>query len=139
MAITRIITPSITDDAVDNTKLDLASNYAFTGTVSGAVDNQSICKAYVHFNGTGTLAVNESFNVSSVTDNGTGNYTVNLSDTMSSSTFPVSCFAGDLNAGTNTIFGTQTTTSVQVKTIDEAGPSLGDATRVAVIIFGELA
>ena len=36
MAITRIITPSITDDAVDNTKLDLASNYAFTGTVSGA-------------------------------------------------------------------------------------------------------
>jgi len=36
MAITRIIKPSITDDAVDNTKLDLASNYAFTGTVSGA-------------------------------------------------------------------------------------------------------
>ena len=35
MAITRIIKPSITDDAVDNTKLDLASNYAFTGTVSG--------------------------------------------------------------------------------------------------------
>jgi hypothetical protein len=35
MAITRIITPSITDDAVDNTKLDLASNYTFTGTVSG--------------------------------------------------------------------------------------------------------
>ena len=35
MAITRITTPSITDDAVDNTKLDLASNYAFTGTVTG--------------------------------------------------------------------------------------------------------
>ena len=36
MAITRITTPSITDDAVDNTKLDLASNYAFTGTITGA-------------------------------------------------------------------------------------------------------
>ena len=35
MAITRIIKPAITDDAVDNTKLDLASNYAFTGTVTG--------------------------------------------------------------------------------------------------------
>jgi hypothetical protein len=124
---------------IKSESMNLADDYAFTGTVSGAVDNQSICKAYVHFNGTGTLAVNESFNVSSVTDNGTGNYTVNLSDTMSSSTFPVSCFAGDLNAGTNTIFGTQTTTSVQVKTIDESGPSLGDAVRVAVIIFGELA
>ena len=119
--------------------MNLADTYAFTGTVSGTVNNKTICKAYVNFNGTGTLAVNESFNVSSVTDNGTGNYTVNLSDTMSSNTFPVSCFAGDLNAGTNTIFGTQTTTSVQVKTIDESGPSLGDAVRIAVIIFGELA
>ena len=35
MAITRIITPSITVDAVDNTKLDLTSNYAFTRTLSG--------------------------------------------------------------------------------------------------------
>ena len=39
MAITRIIKPSITDDAVDNTKLDLASNYAFTGTITGTPNN----------------------------------------------------------------------------------------------------
>jgi hypothetical protein len=36
MAITRIITPSITDDAIDNTKLDLGDDYTFTGTVEGA-------------------------------------------------------------------------------------------------------
>ena len=35
MAVTTIPTAGIADDAVDNTKLDLASNYAFTGAVSG--------------------------------------------------------------------------------------------------------
>lgn len=38
MAIDKIITSSIADDAVGNTKLNLASNYAFTGTVTGAGD-----------------------------------------------------------------------------------------------------
>jgi hypothetical protein len=36
MAVTTIPTAGIANDAVDNTKLDLASNYAFTGTVTGA-------------------------------------------------------------------------------------------------------
>ena len=36
MAITRIITPSITDDAVNASKFDETDNYSFTGTVSGA-------------------------------------------------------------------------------------------------------
>ena len=36
MTITRIITPSITDDAVNASKFDETDNYSFTGTVSGA-------------------------------------------------------------------------------------------------------
>jgi len=36
MALSKIDTNAIADDAVDNTKLDLASNYSFTGTVTGA-------------------------------------------------------------------------------------------------------
>ena len=36
MALSKIDTNAIADDAVDNTKLDLASNYDFTGTVTGA-------------------------------------------------------------------------------------------------------
>jgi hypothetical protein len=36
MALSKIDTKAIADDAVDNTKLDLADNYAFTGTVTGA-------------------------------------------------------------------------------------------------------
>ena len=40
------------------------------------------CRAWVNFNGTGTVAIRASGNVSSITDNGTGDYTVNFATTM---------------------------------------------------------
>jgi hypothetical protein len=40
------------------------------------------CKAWVNFNGTGTVAIRASGNVSSITDNGTGDYTVNFTTAM---------------------------------------------------------
>jgi hypothetical protein len=39
-------------------------------------------KAWVNFDGTGTVAIRASGNVSSITDNGTGNYTVNFTTAM---------------------------------------------------------
>ena len=39
-------------------------------------------KAWVNFNGTGTVAIRASFNVSSITDNGTGDYTVNFTTAL---------------------------------------------------------
>jgi hypothetical protein len=41
------------------------------------------CRAWVNFNGTGTVAIRGSGNVSSITDNGTGDYTVNFTTAMS--------------------------------------------------------
>ena len=43
---------------------------------------QQACKAWVNFNGTGTVAIRESYNVSTITDNGTGDYTVNFTTAM---------------------------------------------------------
>lgn len=40
------------------------------------------CRAWVNFNGTGTVAIRASGNVSSITDNGTGDYTVNFTAAM---------------------------------------------------------
>jgi hypothetical protein len=40
------------------------------------------CRAWVNFNGTGTVAIRASGNVSSITDNGTGNYTINFTTAM---------------------------------------------------------
>jgi len=42
-----------------------------------------IAKAWINFNGTGTIATRDSHNVSSLTDKGTGSYNVNFSNNMS--------------------------------------------------------
>jgi hypothetical protein len=62
-----------------------------TGSVSGDLSFNSGygssavaygCRAWVNFNGTGTVAIRASGNVSSITDNGTGDYTVNFTNAM---------------------------------------------------------
>ena len=46
-----------------------------------------IAKAWVNFNGTGTVAIRAQYNVSSITDNGVGDYYVNLSTAMSDANY----------------------------------------------------
>lgn len=56
-------------------------NSATFATVSGTAPLYG-CRAWVNFNGTGTVAIRASGNVSSITDNGTGDYTVNFTTAM---------------------------------------------------------
>ena len=49
-----------------------------------AYSARGIAKAWVNFNGTGTVAIRDSENVTSITDNGTGNYSPNFTNAMSS-------------------------------------------------------
>ena len=56
-------------------------------------------KAWVNFNGTGTVAIRRAFNVSSVTDNATGDYTVNFTTAMVDTSYSVCGTANMLNAG----------------------------------------
>ena len=44
-------------------------------------------QAWVNFNGTGTVAIRESYNVSSITDNGTGDYTVNFTNALTDANY----------------------------------------------------
>jgi len=44
-------------------------------------------KAWVNFNGTGTVAIRAQFNVSSITDNGTGDYTVNFTTALADANY----------------------------------------------------
>ena len=53
---------------------------------TGYVVNGS-AKAWVNFNGTGTIAARDSFNVASLTDNGTGNYSVNFTNNMANANY----------------------------------------------------
>jgi hypothetical protein len=59
------------------------------------------CKAWVNFNGTGTVAIRGSGNVSSITDNGTGIYTVNFTTAMPDANYAVNCMVQNLNTNGN--------------------------------------
>ncbi len=74
----------------------------------GSVATAYGCRAWVNFNGTGTVAIRASGNVSSITDNGTGNYTVNFTNAM-----PDQNYAANITAGGNAV-GRQPITSAAV-------------------------
>jgi len=73
----------------------------FTGvTTAGSIDvqgegtattnlQQGLLKAWLNMDGTGTIAISDSFNIGSITDRATGDYFVNLSNAMGNSTWCV--------------------------------------------------
>jgi hypothetical protein len=65
----------------------LLCNRFFT---DGSVGQAYLCRAWVNFNGTGTVAIRASGNVSSITDNGVGNYNVNFLNAMPDANYTVS-------------------------------------------------
>ena len=54
-------------------------------------------KAWVNFNGTGTVAIRADGNVSSITDNGTGSYTANFTSSMTDANYALSASASRYN------------------------------------------
>jgi hypothetical protein len=65
-----------------------------TGVLATQNGMTGVAKAWVNFNGTGTVAIRGSFNVSSITDNGTGDYTVNFTTAMPNANYAVAASAG---------------------------------------------
>jgi len=97
------------------------------------------CRAWVNFNGTGTVAIRASGNVSSITDNGTGDYTVNFSVAMLGSNYAVSGTAQDNDSG-DTFLGIPSnsaifsTTQVKVVAISSTSGNRLDSAIVSVAI-----
>jgi hypothetical protein len=69
-------------------EFDASGNFQFnSGYGSTAIAYG--CRAWVNFNGTGTVAIRASGNVTSITDNGTGDYTVNFTTSMPDANYAV--------------------------------------------------
>ena len=79
-------------------------NSAQIATVSGTAPLY-MCRAWVNFNGTSTVAIRASGNVSSITDNGTGFYTVNFSTSMPDANYSWNGSVQRLDSGTNSVGG----------------------------------
>ena len=63
-------------------KADTLSTLDGTKSITTDRVTQGTARAWVNFNGTGTVAIRANYNVSSITDNGAGNYTVNFTTAM---------------------------------------------------------
>ena len=76
----------------NNLTVSGTGNQSIAGTLQfnsgyGSVATAYGCRAWVNFNGTGTVAIRASGNVSSITDNGTGDYTVNFTTALADANY----------------------------------------------------
>lgn len=95
-------------------------------------------KAWVNFNGTGTVAIRASFNVSSITDNGTGQYTVNFATSLSDTNYAIVVTAGVGSSTAKTArapTATPTVSACSVETTNAAQTAFEDSAYVGVSIF----
>ena len=106
--------------------------------LGGADVTTRLCSAWVNFNGTGTVAIRASYNVSSITDNGTGKYTVNFTTAMPDTNYTFSGAAGG-TGGSNIVMYNQTPVAPTVSALAimtaNAYVSLNDMIYVSLAIF----
>ena len=109
---------------------------------SAGTEIGTFCRAWVNFDGTGTVAIRASFNVSSITDNGTGNYTVNFTSALPDANYAVVASGAPTTTPTTTqrwpaAVGTLATSSVKILTPTDGttGAALGDFALVNVAVF----
>ena len=77
-----------TSSSTEICRIESGGNMQFNSGF-GSVATAYGCRAWVNFNGTGTVAIRASGNVSSITDNGTGDYTVNFTTAMPDANYVV--------------------------------------------------
>jgi hypothetical protein len=82
--ITGISVGGIPDGTVDT---DVLAANAVTYAKIGTTEQGQLCKAWVNFNGTSTVAIRASYNVSSITDNGVGDFTVNFTNALTDANY----------------------------------------------------
>ena len=91
-----------------------------------------LAKAWVNFNGTGTVAIRSAFNVSSITDNGVGLFVANtsLADNDAVASVTANTLTGAQVAKVNSV----STTAIDVTVVNNG--AFYDASLVLIIAFG---
>ena len=107
-------------------RIDSSGNLKFNSGF-GSVGTAYGCRAWVNFNGTGTVAIRDSGNVSSITDNGTGNYTIAFTTAMPDANYCVVTTSSYATGVTESMFTTVngdalfTTGGFNAKSRDDGG------------------
>jgi len=118
-------------------------------STAGSLDTQYVvngsAKAWNSFNGTGTVAIRDSFNVSSLTDSTTGQYATVFTNSMSNGNYSHSGFA-EHDGGTHALFATSnkdnhppSTTKAGIDSFRGSDNAAVDSSQMTHIIVGDLA
>ena len=108
---------------------------------------QGLAKAWINFNGTGTIATRDTFNLSSAVDNGTASYTFNLNNAHSDANYSIICSGSEPGVAKPhvavpfVVNDTETapTSSAYLIGMLEPGSAWNDAKYVMAISHGDLA
>jgi hypothetical protein len=116
-------------------QFDSSANFKFNSGY-GSVAVAYGCRAWVNFNGTGTVAIRASGNVTSITDTGVGTYTVNLTNAMPDANYSVSSIADD-DSGNNAqvITYSSATTSTLLLGVWKSGFGRSDPATCCAAVF----
>ena len=119
-----------------NTLTDASSN----NSIAVSVVHNGTAKAWVNFNGTGTIASRDSYNIASLTDSGTGHYVPNFSNNMSNNDFSATGGISESGVGgeATIVLGDGYSTS-SVKVLTRNSTSATDYQFVACTVNGDLA
>jgi hypothetical protein len=107
---------------------------------SSGTQNATLCRTWVNFNGSGTVAIRTNFNVSSITDNGVGDYTVNFTNAMPDANYAVGGMANWDTLARGMAMGinqtrTKSASALPIVTFIHTTYALADVTEVTVSIF----
>ena len=119
---------SVSTGGVQRGEFDASGNFKFNSGY-GSVATAYGCRAWVNFNGTGTVAIRASGNVTSITDNGTGSYTVNFTNAL-----PDANYAFAFASQGIVLYGTTKTTSAFQFLTYNSGFTLTDFSEISVAI-----
>ena len=134
-------TISIASDTI--TAVGTNADIVLAPTGSGALVNKQVCKAWVNFNGIGTVAIRDSFNVSSVTDINVGRYGVNFTNNMTDANYSIVSASsgahghtiGDANWAVSNASEAVSTSEAYVGSQDNSSDTYWDCTNVNVVVF----
>lgn len=106
----------------------------YSGQLGGKI------KAWVNFNGTGTVAIRKSYNVSSITDNSVGNYTINFITAMPDTDYVTVGTCGGFSTGLMdtqgaTRLGNRTTTTQIIAVTTGTSSAYTDVTAICVVVL----
>jgi hypothetical protein len=136
--------------AQSTSTLEIMNGVALTPPLIEDVNGVQVgtfCRAWVNFNGEGTVAIRASFNVSSITDNGTGDYTVNFTTALPDANYSASLslsnksssnaaiMIGQLNCNPSNVIVPPTTTALRFTTWFYNAAATNDANYVNVSVF----